>query len=395
MSALSRGAAITVLALRQWLPAIGRDARFAWRTLVASPGLTALTAGTLALGLGATAAMVTAVNAAFLTPLPVADEQTLVKVYLGNARRSDIRVPLLVAQDWRRDARTLQATGAYISGIVANVSGGGEAVRARVARVTRPLFAAAGVAPQRGRLFDDDDIRPGATPVAVISHHLWQRVIASHADTAAAGSLDPAGRSIHIDGVPVPVIGVMPEGFSFPDHTDIWTAIERDGPPPPSSRTAHNFDVVARLAPGVSTDAAARELDVLMDAQRRKFPEMASSNHKAIVVALRDDLLGSHGRMVWIGLGAAICVLLVACVNVANLMFTRSLTRQGEISVRMALGASRAAIVRAVLVEGLILAGLGAAGGLVLAYWGLRSVDALAPDSVTGGRPLAIDLRVF
>lgn len=386
MARTTYGISETAALLPRLWSAVGRDLAFAWRSLRHSTGLTAVTIATLALGLGGTVTMFAAVNAAFLAPLPFPEEQALVKVYQANERRSDVAVPLEVALDWSRDSRSLTAIGAYLYGITANVQSEGDATRARLARVTRPFFHATGIAPARGRIFSDEDLALGAAPVVVIGHQLAQRLF------GATG--DPLKETLRIDGHTVPVVGVMPPGFSFPGNTDLWTAIEPGGPAAYGSRTAHNFNVIGRLGPGATIASAQAELTRLSDEQAALFPEMAAEGLRPNVVPLRVDLVGTQGQMVWIGLAAVLCVLLVACVNVANLMLARNLTREAETGIRLALGAGRGAIVRLVMVESLTLATGGALLGLIVGLWGTNLVGALAPDSVTSGRPLVIDGRV-
>jgi predicted permease len=366
--------------------AIARDVRFAWRNVRGGAAVSIVTIATLALGLGGTVTMFAAVNAAFLTPLPYPDEQTLVKVYQASRARSDIAVPLPVLLDWSRDTRAFAAIGGYLSGIAVNVQSEGDATRARLARVSRPVFHAIGVAPVQGRIFSDADLRIGAPPVVIIGHALATRLFGPGGD--------PLTSRLRIDGAEVPIVGVMPEGFTFPDGTDLWAPVEPAGPLAYGDRTAHNFTVVGRLSSGATVASAKAELDRLSDEQEALSPAMARANLQTSVVPLRVDLLGAQADMVWIGLAAVVCVLLVACVNVANLMLARNLTRETDTGIRLALGAGRGEIVRLILVEGIVLASAGAGLGLVLAMWGTGLIEAMAPESVTGGEPLRIDARV-
>jgi predicted permease len=351
------------------------------------PGFTVVTVLTLALGIGATVTMSAAVNAAFIRPLPFPAERRLVKIYQANQRSAQVRVPLEVAHDWSAATRQSSALAAYLSGIGVNVSNGREALRVQMARVTRPFFAAMAVAPVRGRDFSANETAAGAAPAVIISHRLWQQLF--------DGRDDVLQQPLMFEGLPVPIIGVMADGFTYPDNTDLWAAVEREGAGAYGDRTAHNFDVVARLAPPATPEALQRELATVSDQLEQQYPEMAKENAGVVVVPLRTDLLGPTADVVRIGIGAVLCVLLVACVNVANLMLARSVSRESESGIRLALGAGRAAIVRLVVAEGLTLAAAGAALGVLLAAWGTRLVTAFAPESVTGGAPLSIDVRVL
>jgi len=365
-----------------------RDFRHAWRGLRHLPGFSLVTVLTLALGLGGTVTMFAAVNAAFLKPLPFPSEDRIAKIYQAGPRRSDVRVALQVVEDWRATSRSATAMAAYLSGAGVNVANAErDTTRARMARVTRSLFEVMAVAPAAGRLFTPEETSIGAPPVAIISHRLSQRLFDGN-----AGALS---QPLLVEGQPVPIVGVMPEGFSFPDDTDFWTPLEREPATAYGSRTAHNFDVVARLAPGATFESLRRELADITDNLERQHADMAREDLGVAVLPLRSDLLGTQATMVWIGLGAVLCVLVVACANVANLMLARSISRDTETGIMVALGASRAAVIRAVIAEGLVLAAAGSALGVLLSIWGTRLVASVTPESITGGEPIALDASVL
>lgn len=362
-----------------------RDLIYGWRALRHTPGFTTVTVLTLAIGLGATVTMFAAVSAAFFKALPYPGEDRLVKVYQASPTSRDIRVPLPIITDWVAGARSFEALSGYLSGARANVSTGRSARRTSMARVTRPFFAAIGLAPIRGRVFDDSETAVGGPAAVIISYTLWQELF--------DGRDEVLEERLTLDGLPVPVIGVMPEGFSFPDDTHVWASIDRESGF--ESRTAHNFQVVGRLRQGSTPASAEDDLTAVTAAIGQVYPDVAREGLGVAVTPLRADLLGPQSSVVLIGLGAVLCVLLVACVNVANLMLARAVSRESETSIRLALGAGRLAIVRSVIAEGLLLALIGAGLGLVVALWGTSFVSAMTPVSVTGGVPLAVDLRVL
>jgi putative ABC transport system permease protein len=363
-----------------------RELRFAVRGLRRSPGFTAVTLATLALGLAGTVTMFAAVNAAFFRPLPYPDEATLVRAYEAGTGKPTIAVPFPVGAAWVRDNRTFTGLALYAWGSEINVSDGRSATRAGFAEVTSRFFEVMRIGPARGRLFTADETRPGGAGAVLISDRLWRQLL--------GGRPDAIGQTTLIDGAPVPVVGVMPPGFHFPDATDVWGALERYPPASLGSSTAHNFSVIGRLRPGVSPAGATRDLTAVNRTIEATDPEMAKEHLDASVVPLRADLLGPQAGVVLIGLGAVLTVLLIACVNVVNLMLARSVAVEAQTGIRVALGASRLAIARGVVAEGLVLAAGGGAAGALLGLAGTRLVSTMTPDTVTQGQPLGVDWRV-
>ncbi len=363
-----------------------REVIQAWRRLRQTPGFTIVTLLTLSLGLASTVTMFAAVNAAFLQPLPYPDEHALVKVYQATRRSSEVRVPLPVANDWQRDARSFTGMASYLAGARINVARGSDAARATLSRVTGPFFDVMGVAPIRGRTFNADETTVGGPPVAVISFRLWQQFL--------GGREDVLTERLDIDRRPVAIIGVMPENFTYPTDSDLWVTVDREDPASYGTRTAHNFEMIGRLRPGISMGAAQTELRALLTEQERASAEMAKEHMDVAVTPLRANLLGEQASLVLIGLGAVLCLLLVCCVNVANLMLARSVSRETETGIRLALGSSRGAIARSIVVESVLLALSSAAVGLLAGRWATDLVGALTPASITGGAPLSIDWRV-
>jgi putative ABC transport system permease protein len=363
-----------------------RDLRFAARGLRRSPGFTAVTLATLALGLAGTVTMFAAVNAAFLKPLPYPDESTLTKVYEAGRSSTTVAVPFPVGQAWVNANRSFTGLALYASGSGLNVSDGHSAMRAGVAEVSREFFQVMQIGPARGRLFAADETRPDGAPAVVVSDRLWRRLL--------GGRPGAVGQTMLVDGVPVPVVGVMPPGFTFPDDTDVWSSLERYPPGELGSSTAHNFEAVGRLRPGATAAGAARDLTAINRTLESADPLMAKEHLDASVVPLRTDLLGPQAAVVLIGLGAVLAVLLIACVNVVNLMLARAVSFETQTGIRVALGASRLAIARGVVAEGLVLAVGGGVAGTLLGMAGTRLVSTMTPETITRGQPLGVDWRV-
>jgi len=354
--------------------------RRAARRLLRAPVFSATVVLTLMLGIGATTAVFSLVNGVLLRPLPYPAPGQLVDlthtVVLQGASRVDQSDATYL--HYRNANHVFSGVGAWRPAAV-NLSDGRDAgpagaQRAAAARVSASLFEVLGVAPLRGRVFADGEDRPGSATVAIISESLWRRQY--------AGDPGIIGRVIQVDGVAHQVVGIMPERFQFPDErTDLWLPVNID-----AARTASaTFDVqaLARLRPGVTLEAAAADLQALLPHVPESFPGRLTAaaidaiKMQAVVRPLRELLVGEIGRTLWVVLAAAAFLLLIACANVANLFLVRAEARQLELAVRRALGAGRGAIVAEFLAEGLILAALGGALGLVLAESGVRVLRSL------------------
>jgi putative ABC transport system permease protein len=370
------------------------DARDAWRSLRATPGATAVALAVLTLGIGASTAIFAVADTVAFRALPFGRPGELVQVAEVDLKDGDV---MTVAPqnflEWQTRQDVFEDLGAsqFVSLILRD---GPRAERMVAVSVTTNLFGLLQVAPQLGRLFTPDDAVEGRDRVVILSDGFWRRHFGR----------DPGviGRSLSIGGTSREVVGVMPPGFVYPlgtraiSRAEFWTPRvttardrERDG-----GRT-YNLSVVGRLRPGVTIDAAGRRMQQIRDALAVDYPRWFV-DAGVTVRPLMAAVVGPQVRA-WmlLLLGAVALVLVIACVNVANVLLARGTRRTRELAVRAALGASRAALVRGLMVESLMLAAAAAACGLILAQLGIAALRATLPDQLPRAASIALDLRVF
>jgi predicted permease len=343
-----------------------RDIRYALRTLARSMGLSLAAVVVLALGIGANSAIFTVVRAVLLAPLPYPEPERLVRLYERDVVGTN---PYNVASaqnffDWRSEARSFSSMGFYGDwGSSLSPSDGGLPENLTGAICDAGFFGTLGTQPRLGRVFREEDDRQDAERVVVIGHALWQRRF--------AGSPEAIGASVRLDGELHKVIGVMPAGFDYPSAVaQVWLPVSRMLKPNyRHMRGNHRFSVVARLKPGTSLEQARAELDGIARRIHAQYPESVTG--KGANVALLAERMVSNVRpLLLVLLGAVVCVLLIACVNVGNLLLARAVAVRREVAIRAALGAGRWRIARQFLVESLLLALGGAGLGMLLAIFG-------------------------
>jgi putative ABC transport system permease protein len=354
-----------------------QDLRYAFRSLVRRPGFTAIAVITLSLGIGATTAIFSVVQAVLLRPLDYPEAARLIK--LRGRDKSGVPGNLSPADflDFARDAKTLEQAGANgFVGLFTIGGGNGEAERVGGVNVTAGFFPTLGVQPAIGRTFTADDDTPQAQTTVILSDGFWRRRFGA----------DPSivGKAITINAQTATVIGVLPAGYRHieinPERpADIFTPFGFDTAQP--NRGGHFIRGVARLKPGVSIEQARAELESIAARLRQQYP-VSNVNQDVIATPLLDDMV-SDSRPVILLLGAAvIVVLLVACVNVANLLLARGTSRQREVALRAAIGADRGRLIRQMLTESAALSLLGALGGLALALGATRALTVLAASGI-------------
>ncbi|HTI68638.1 MAG TPA: ABC transporter permease [Candidatus Limnocylindria bacterium] len=366
--------------------------RYAFRQLLKNPGFTVVAVLTLALGIGAATAVFSVVNAVLLRPLGYAEPDRLVRIYSefpgfpnGGLRRFQVSNPEYF--DLLRETKSWDSIEGWSGGGV-NIGTSTEPVRATATAVTGGMFKTLGVAPAMGRVPGVDDDAPGALGVVTISDGLWRRAFAA----------DPGvvGREIQMNGQTFTVIGIMPKGFEFPpgavDRTDIWTPLQLN-PARPGGRSEHNLNLVGRLKAGVSLAQAKAELETVVKhlGETGTDHRFDPKDHPVVLYGLHDEVVRTVRPALRMLAGAVGFLLLIGCVNVANLLLARAETRQREIAIRGALGAGWRRLAAQFVTEGLLLAGLGVASGLVLAQAGVELLKSASESSIPRSAEIGVD----
>ena len=364
-----------------------QDVRFGLRMLRKNPGFTTVAVLTLALGIGANTAIFSVVDAVLLRPLPYPDSGQLVSLSERGPDWSGGSLSYPNFTDWRNQQSVFEGFGVYTGGNF-TLTGAGEPARLEGMLMSADVFAALRAQPEIGRVFREDEDKPGVPPVAVISHALWQNRF--------GGDAAIVNKTINLDGKPYTILGVMPAGFEFPDKVDLWLPV---GPSFADSnmqkRDNHpGLFGLARLKPGVTLEKARTDLDAVAIRLEQQYPE-SNKTRRVQIDRLLDNKVGNVRRALWILLGAVSFVLVIACANVANLLLARAAAREKEIALRSALGAGRWRITRQLLTESGLLALLGAAVGLLFAKGALRLVAALAGESMPRAAEISLDPRVL
>jgi putative ABC transport system permease protein len=363
-----------------------RDLRYGARMSLKKPGFTLIAVITLALGIGANAAIFTVVNGVLLRPLPYDEPDRLVMLWESDPRRNIERQmvapPNLV--EWREQSRSFENIAYWSGSGEFNLVMADGIEKAKCAYVTSGLFSTLRVRPHLGRAFLQEEDRPEGNLAAVLSYEYWRRRFA--ADPNVIGrklTVDTFGRRDYT------IVGVMQPGFRFPNQTEIWLPVGWDGIP--RARRGAWLSVIARLKNGVSPAQAQAELSVVQARIGQQHREASSS---VVIIPLLEQTLGARLRSALLILwGVVACVLLIACANVANLLLARAADRQKEIAVRLALGGSRWGMIRQLLTESMLLAFLGGAFGLLLAGWSLKLLIAFNADHVPRLGETRLDVR--
>jgi putative ABC transport system permease protein len=375
-----------------WIEQTLQDIRFALRMFARSPVLMGAAVVTIAVGIGANAAIFSAVDAVILRPLPFHHQERLFLLAEENRERGSHLEMVSTANylDWRDNVRAFENIAAYdYSPTGETLSGSGESRRIRVAEVTGNLFATLGVHAARGRTLEDPETWRAAPATLVLSDATWTREFGR----------DPAviGRMLTLDGELVQIVGVMPPTFSFP-HSDVdgWVSFRWDPSVVRSKemwRRERWLRVVARLQPAASVDAAKAQLDAVAARLEREYPT-TNANAGASITPLHSYLVGETRTPLLILLGAVGILMLIACGNVANLLLVQAAGRQRELALRLALGAAHARLVRQVVTESLLLSMIGAMGGLGLGWAGTGLFVALQPAGLLRVNEFGVNFTV-
>jgi putative ABC transport system permease protein len=363
-----------------WFDHLGQDLRFAVRMVRRSPGFTVVAVLTLALGIGANTAIFSLVQAVLLRPLPFPQPDRLVSVWELRPSSREAKLPVSGHEyvAWSEQSRSFEALAMYTSNL-STITGGGEPETITVGVVSANFFAVLGAPPALGRVLLPGEDRAGAGHVAVVADQFWRRRFGS--DKKIIGS------TITLDSESYLVVGVMPplpKSFS----PDVWTAMDVPGEARKVGR--HSMNVLGRLKPEVTMAQAQSDLDIVAKELERRMPG-ENTDHKVVVVPARQDLTEDVHDALLMLMGAVGFVLLIACLNVAGLLLTRANGREHEIAIRKALGASRMRLVRQLVTESLLLAGMGGVVGVVLAVWLARLLPHVRGVNIPLVETIAID----
>jgi predicted permease len=373
-----------------WFDDLSHDIRYALRMLRKNPGFALIVVLTLALGIGATSGVFSVVNGVLLQPLPYAHSEQLISLYQSWPQFATGSVSYLNFKDWKKDNTTFSSM-ALSRPYAYTLTGAGEPERLEARLITSEFFSVFGVQPAVGRAFLENEDHQGAAPVAMISSSLWQRKFGA----------DPSvvGRSLTLDDKTYTIVGVVPANFDLETRTfrsaDVYTLIGQWTHPFLAYRGAgfffHGF---GRMKPGVTIDQARADLTRVSMDLAREYPD-TNKDTGAGLQLLTEDMFGDARPVLLILLGAVGFVLLIACVNVGNLLLARSSVRAREIAIRATLGAGSSRLIRQLLTESVLLATIGGALGVLIAQWGTRAVIHWLPATLPRAANVTVDTRVI
>src|SRR5262247_4007308 len=371
---------------KRWEDEMFQDLRYGARMLLKNPGFTAGVVLTLALGIGANAALFSVVNGVLLNPLPFPQPEQLVMLHQSKPNFEQGAIPYPNFRDWQKDNQTFSAM-AIMRGFSFSLTGAGEAERVSARLVSGEFFSVLGVNPALGRNFRPDEDHPGAGPVVIISAALWQRKFAE--------APDAVGKSLRLDDKSYTIIGVLPADFALFRASDVFALIGQwNGPPMRSRMAGLGLSGIGRIKPGVTFAQAQADLDKVMRNLAALYPQ-ANRGNGAKLVPLKEQVVGDVRLTLLLLLGAVGFVLLIACVNVSNLLLARSTGRTREFAIRASLGAGPWQVIRQLLTESVLLSIAGGALGLVVAKVALRLALKALGDVLPRVTEIGLDWRVL
>jgi putative ABC transport system permease protein len=360
---------------------LGQDLRFGCRVLAKTPAFTVTAITVLALGIGMNTAMFSAAKAVLLGALPYPEPDRLVQVWQTTQAGHLMHVSGPDFRDWRDQNRSMQL--ASYDGDQVSLSGNFTPLRIRIGVVSAGFFESMGVQPAIGRTFNREELRVGGRAAAILSYGLSQRMFGMPAQSI--------GKSIRLDGMQMTVVGSMPPGFDFPFRAQAWVPQELF--PDPSTRSAHNYEVIGRLKPGMSIRQAQEDMNVIAARLGKAYIDDRDEGVK--LVSLYDDVVGPVRPAFLILLSAVTLVLLIACVNISSLHVARGTLRAKELGLRAALGAGRARLIRQLLTEAVLLALAGGTLGLALAMGGTAVLRHAAPANIPRLESIRVDAGIL
>ena len=364
-----------------------QDIRYGVRMMLKNPGITFVVILALALGIGANTAIFSVVNAVLLRPLPYDQSDQLVFVHERNPAIEEMSISYPNFTDWRNQNQVFEGIGVYNRGSY-NLTGWGDAERITTGQVSADLFRVLRVNAAHGRVFTNEEDKPGGNPVVVLMHSFWQRRF--------GGELSILNQPLTLNGKSYAVIGIMPEGFHYPSRTEMLVPVGQLSDQPAWLQRGNHPGLygVARLKPGVKIEQASAEMDNIAANLEKQYPDSNSGN-RVRVRPLLEIFVGDARRALWVLFAAVAFVLLIACANIANLLLARSTSRKKEMAIRAAMGAGRWRIVRQMLTESVLLSVLGGALGLLFAQWGIKLILYISPDAIPRWREITVSWQVL
>ncbi|HKO98500.1 MAG TPA: ABC transporter permease [Pyrinomonadaceae bacterium] len=369
------------------LTTLWQDVRYGARMLLKNPGITFIVVLALALGIGANTAIFSVVNAVLLSPLPYEESDRLVFLNEKSPVLDEMSISYPNFTDWRNQNQVFEKIGVYNRSSY-NLTGWGEAERITTGQMSADLFSVLRVNALHGRVFNNEEDKPGGNPVVVLTYPLWQRRF--------GGQLSIINQPITLNGKSYTVIGIMPQGYQYPSRVEMLVPVgQLSDQPSWLSRGNHpGLYGVARLKPGVTFEQADAEMNLLAANLEKQYPDSNAGN-RVRMRPLLEVFVGDARRALWVLFAAVAFVLLIACANIANLLLARAASRQKEMAIRAAMGAGRWRIARQMLTESILLSLIGGTLGLLFAQWGIKLILYISPDAIPRWREINLSWKVL